>query len=184
MPAMRPIPPARSAFTLIELLVVIAIIGILAAMVAPALSAAKESGRGAACLSNLRQIGIALQVYVSGNENRMPRMHDVDTNLVPNNPPDVVLAVELGSPKVLLCPSDSAVFLQTRSSYSWNVLVNGQNADHFDILAYSIDPVYVPLFFDKEDFHRARGSGKGQNFLYADGHIKNLLALPGSAKSK
>src|ERR1700744_4522106 len=52
------------AFTLIELLVVIAIISILAALLLPTIGRSKESARAAVCLSNLHQVGIALQIYV------------------------------------------------------------------------------------------------------------------------
>jgi prepilin-type processing-associated H-X9-DG protein len=178
---------------LIELLVVLAVIGLLAGLLLPALARARESGRATACLSNLRQLGIALQLYVQDHENRMPVMRDrlIETNVPPatNAPPgtnslpsvDIVLSNYLGAVQVLRCPSDKArIFEQTGSSYSWNSLLNGQNADQFKVLGLDFDPHQIPLLFDKEAFHRARGEKKGVNYLYADGHIRNLLAIEGT----
>jgi prepilin-type N-terminal cleavage/methylation domain-containing protein/prepilin-type processing-associated H-X9-DG protein len=64
--------PVRKAFTLVELLVVIGIIALLVALLFPALSRARGAADRAKCLSNMRQLGHALVMYVSENRNRLP----------------------------------------------------------------------------------------------------------------
>ena len=72
---------AGAAFTLIEMLVVIAIIAILAALLLPALARARQKGQQTVCLANLKQIGLAFDMYLNDHENRFADRRDLKSSL-------------------------------------------------------------------------------------------------------
>ncbi|MHB9037316.1 MAG: prepilin-type N-terminal cleavage/methylation domain-containing protein [Armatimonadota bacterium] len=102
----------RTGFTLIELLVVIAIIAILAAILFPVLSSAKENARVASCQSNLKQLGYAFQMYLDDSNGRYPYGMAVsnwsDTSVYPwKQIAKYTTAKNMASLKgtILMCPS-------------------------------------------------------------------------------
>lgn len=197
----------HSGFTLIELLVVIAILGVLMSLLLPALGRSKASARSAVCLGQLRQLGLAVQMYTDDHGQRLP-----SAELLPSRPVDPdhplpsirqVLAPYLGETPgqtnettVFKCPGDrTGRFKRERSSYEWNVELNGRRADEtrsatmkivrVEIIAGQepnrseetkelvFPPESTPLLLDYDPFH-PRPPRPGINCVFLDGHAAPL----------
>jgi len=175
------IPKFNKGFTLIELLVVIAIIGILAGILLPVLSRARESARKTQCMSNVKQIGMGLIMYANENSETFPSSTATNPAMASLN---LLYDTYISDNKVFNCPSDTSVtaatnagmsvytsggsqaFTQTQSSYGYDR--SHTQADDADVALAADRPPATPSATASTANHNSRG----QNIVYVDGHVE------------
>jgi len=165
------------AFSLIELLVVIGIIGVLASMLMPAVSRAKGRANDTKCISNLRQIGIALSIYADENQGKLPYAERLPTQ--PVNPTNILPRIcdvlsnhVAGAMTIFRCPRENGDFFKREgSSYEWNYQANGQPiVQPGTISGIPRTAEKARLMYDYENFHPGSTNGT-KNVLHGDGHV-------------
>ncbi|MBN2270718.1 MAG: type II secretion system protein [Sedimentisphaerales bacterium] len=162
-------------FTLVELLVVVSIISLLMGILMPVLGKVRKNGRRTACLGQLHNIGLAMRMYVSENNDTMPVAAQLPST-EPNLPciTDVLLPY-LKVRKVMRCPADTEenYFETEGTSYEYPNYLRGRRVDS-TFLGKHWGEANTPVLFDFGPFHNKAGQPGAINFLFGDGHVGDL----------
>ena len=154
----------KKGFTLVELLITVAIIAALAGIAVPVSLSMVAKSREAACLGNLKSIGVGLQLYLQDNNNRLPTLALGRDNKSSQDPVlETVILGYLENEEAFHCPADQDEFQKTGCSYNWNFTQNGLHVSKVSFFGIDGKPEAIPLVSDKESWHPS-----GTNFLYAD----------------
>ncbi len=143
----------RRGFTLIELLVVIAIIAILAAILFPVFARAREKARQTSCLSNLKQLGTALQMYVQDYDGMTPPHNDGE-NMAADNPGRFVIRLlpYIKNEQILGCPSDQGWTMPSKSATGrWSSYPVNSSEVPMKSDAQFLDPANTIVMFDGQE---------------------------------
>ena len=168
-------PHGRGGFTLTELIVVIAVVTIMAAIAFPVTSHVAQAGKATACISNLKNLGAALNLYLGDHSEIMPTLQAGRTSVSQDVPViDNTLNAYVNDARVFACPGDSkGIAAATGTSYLWNNALNGQSITHLQFFFSNGLNSEIPILLDKEAFHPY--AANKVNILYADGHASQDL---------
>jgi prepilin-type processing-associated H-X9-DG protein len=172
---MKPLFPARR-FTLVELLVVIVIIALVAGLLMTAVLRARARGREASCMSQVKQLGLAIELYVQEHDDHLPLCARLGPDPTYHLPSLAQLLAPYGAPAQLFhCPADGGadgLFAAVATSYEWNTFVSGRKVDRATLNLVGMK-LETPILGDGEAFH----PGGHRNFLWLDGHVSATLEV-------